>query len=219
MWDWEGGEGGVSNVYLSSLSLNIYDTIKHLCIAIPFPHTLLGTQSFFVLRACAVEISIIIITLNTYDTSALASDRWAWPCECTVRDGDLRHLWTCGWPPGQSGPLMTPRRSNIQWRFACRWQCSIPRTFESGHQGLKIHVTIWVMFVCLKAYSLMYSENPHDHKGNVCTLQDLLSCVQCLVFVRGLQPCAQCLVLWTRSTVLCTLSSLMYTVYSLVYNV
>ena len=56
-----------------SLSLNIYDTIKHLCIAVPFHYALLGTQSFFVLRACAEEISIIIITLNTYDTSVLES--------------------------------------------------------------------------------------------------------------------------------------------------
>ena len=142
-----------------SLSLNIYDTIKHLCIAVPFPHALLctQTQSFFVLRACAEEISIIIITLNTYDTSVLESGPWAWPCECTVHDGDLRHLWTCGWPPEQAGPAMTPRRSNVQWRSACHSQCSTPRTFESGHQGLKIHVTIGVMFVCFKAYSHLQS--------------------------------------------------------------
>ena len=79
-------------------------------------------------------------------------------------------------------------------------------------------MTIGVMFVCFKAYSLMYSENPHDHRGNVCMLQGLLSYVQCLVFVRGLQSFVQCLVLRTRSTVLCTLSSLMCMVYSLVYK-
>ena len=154
-----GGGGWVNCLFVISLSpsLNIYDTIKYLCIAVPFPHALLCTQSFFVSRAFAEEISVIIITLNTYDTSVLESGPWAWPCECTVHDGDLRHLWTCGWPPEQAGPAMTPRRSNVQWRSACRSQCSKPRTFESGHQGLKIHVTIGVMFVCFKVYCLVYS--------------------------------------------------------------
>ena len=150
-------------------------SICHLSLSLSLSQYL-GTQSFFVLRACAEEISIIIVTLNTYDTSVLESGPKAWPCECTVHDGDLRHLWTCGWPPEQAGPAMTPRRSNVQWRSACRSQCSTPHTFESGHQGLKIHVTIGVMFPCFKAYSLMYSENPHDHRGNVCMLQGLVLC-------------------------------------------
>ena len=61
--------------------------------------------------------------------------------------------------------------------------------------AIKICGTKGVMFICFKAYSLMYSENPHDHRGNVYVL-----------------------VLRTRSTVLCTLSSLMCMVYSLVYK-
>lgn len=146
---------------------------------------------------------------NTYDISVLESAQWVWPCECTAHARDLHHPWICDWPPGQAWPWMTPQHSNAQWMSACHLQCSIPHTFELGHQALKMNVTMKLLFLhatvpavfCTKWQCLQWCV--HSVYSHLCHVNNHLyvSTVIC-----------------TTSTVMCTMStvkmpSALYTVY------